>query len=131
MNVSKLTEYKGKRGIYYFENPHTRKRMHNVIFDQGHAIENEDFELLRLNHPFIIELIRHLDASMEEHVTAKLLIREDNITGEKGFVTSVPYTHLRANETPENLVCRLLLEKIKTINTDNDCTLRITAPDQT
>ena len=28
--------------------------------------------------------------------------------------TAVSYTHLRAHETPEHLVCRLLLEKKKT-----------------
>src|SRR5678815_383460 len=28
-----------------------------------------------------------------------------------GYVQSVSYTHLRAHETPEHLVCRLLLEK--------------------
>ena len=28
---------------------------------------------------------------------------------------AVSYTHLRAHETPEHLVCRLLLEKKKTI----------------
>eukprot|EP00658_Telonema_sp_P-2_P047047 TRINITY_DN35541_c0_g1_i1.p1 TRINITY_DN35541_c0_g1~~TRINITY_DN35541_c0_g1_i1.p1 ORF type:complete len:117 (+),score=31.75 TRINITY_DN35541_c0_g1_i1:152-502(+) len=31
-------------------------------------------------------------------------------------VGSVSYTHLRAHETPEHLVCRLLLEKKKQIN---------------
>ena len=31
--------------------------------------------------------------------------------------TSVSYTHLRAHETPEHLVCRLLLEKKKTTPT--------------
>src|SRR5674536_407795 len=31
----------------------------------------------------------------------------------RGF-KSVSYTHFRAHETPENLVCRLLLEKKKT-----------------
>ena len=31
-----------------------------------------------------------------------------------GFIiTAVSYTHLRAHETPEHLVCRLLLEKKK------------------
>eukprot|EP00658_Telonema_sp_P-2_P050237 TRINITY_DN38282_c0_g1_i1.p1 TRINITY_DN38282_c0_g1~~TRINITY_DN38282_c0_g1_i1.p1 ORF type:complete len:112 (+),score=18.71 TRINITY_DN38282_c0_g1_i1:270-605(+) len=30
-------------------------------------------------------------------------------------VTAVSYTHLRAHETPEHLVCRLLLEKKKKI----------------
>ena len=32
----------------------------------------------------------------------------------EGFIT-VSYTHLRAHETPEHLVCRLLLEKKKKI----------------
>eukprot|EP00658_Telonema_sp_P-2_P048025 TRINITY_DN36550_c0_g1_i2.p2 TRINITY_DN36550_c0_g1~~TRINITY_DN36550_c0_g1_i2.p2 ORF type:complete len:113 (-),score=24.28 TRINITY_DN36550_c0_g1_i2:49-387(-) len=31
-------------------------------------------------------------------------------------VVAVSYTHLRAHETPEHLVCRLLLEKKKKIN---------------
>eukprot|EP00658_Telonema_sp_P-2_P067865 TRINITY_DN56805_c0_g1_i4.p1 TRINITY_DN56805_c0_g1~~TRINITY_DN56805_c0_g1_i4.p1 ORF type:complete len:105 (-),score=15.42 TRINITY_DN56805_c0_g1_i4:68-382(-) len=31
-------------------------------------------------------------------------------------LASVSYTHLRAHETPEHLVCRLLLEKKKTKN---------------
>ena len=33
-----------------------------------------------------------------------------------GDVKTVSYTHLRAHETGRNLVCRLLLEKKKTIN---------------
>ena len=31
----------------------------------------------------------------------------------KRYNTTVSYTHLRAHETPEHLVCRLLLEKKK------------------
>src|SRR5674536_128140 len=33
--------------------------------------------------------------------------------GDAGGMTAVSYTHLRAHETPEHLVCRLLLEKKK------------------
>eukprot|EP00658_Telonema_sp_P-2_P023005 TRINITY_DN19216_c0_g1_i1.p1 TRINITY_DN19216_c0_g1~~TRINITY_DN19216_c0_g1_i1.p1 ORF type:complete len:102 (-),score=13.90 TRINITY_DN19216_c0_g1_i1:64-369(-) len=33
------------------------------------------------------------------------------------YLRSVSYTHLRAHETPEHLVCRLLLEKKKQTNT--------------
>eukprot|EP00658_Telonema_sp_P-2_P067748 TRINITY_DN56685_c0_g1_i1.p1 TRINITY_DN56685_c0_g1~~TRINITY_DN56685_c0_g1_i1.p1 ORF type:complete len:108 (-),score=30.80 TRINITY_DN56685_c0_g1_i1:56-379(-) len=32
---------------------------------------------------------------------------------------AVSYTHLRAHETPEHLVCRLLLEKKKTTDANN------------
>ena len=35
----------------------------------------------------------------------------------KRHLTPVSYTHLRAHETPEHLVCRLLLEKKKKTNT--------------
>ena len=39
---------------------------------------------------------------------------------------AVSYTHLRAHETPEHLVCRLLLEKKKQTNNKNAaiCTLQ-------
>src|SRR5678816_117326 len=33
--------------------------------------------------------------------------------GKPSSLTAVSYTHLRAHETPEHLVCRLLLEKKK------------------
>eukprot|EP00658_Telonema_sp_P-2_P068424 TRINITY_DN57353_c0_g1_i1.p1 TRINITY_DN57353_c0_g1~~TRINITY_DN57353_c0_g1_i1.p1 ORF type:complete len:106 (+),score=17.93 TRINITY_DN57353_c0_g1_i1:99-416(+) len=36
-------------------------------------------------------------------------------SGGRGCATPVSYTHLRAHETPEHLVCRLLLEKKKFI----------------
>ena len=54
----------------------------------------------------------------ESLVKAKaLLVEQQNITlGDRkrllGYI-AVSYTHLRAHETPEHLVCRLLLEKKK------------------
>ena len=41
-------------------------------------------------------------------------LAEGTASGATGGVISVSYTHLRAHETPEHLVCRLLLEKKKT-----------------
>src|SRR5678816_1771804 len=38
---------------------------------------------------------------------------ERNLKVAKGSFPTVSYTHLRAHETPEHLVCRLLLEKKK------------------
>src|SRR5674536_388590 len=38
--------------------------------------------------------------------------------------TPVSYTHLRAHETPEHLVCRLLLEKKKTTKTEEQNRLK-------
>eukprot|EP00658_Telonema_sp_P-2_P031479 TRINITY_DN23545_c0_g1_i2.p1 TRINITY_DN23545_c0_g1~~TRINITY_DN23545_c0_g1_i2.p1 ORF type:complete len:102 (-),score=22.42 TRINITY_DN23545_c0_g1_i2:56-361(-) len=44
-----------------------------------------------------------------------LLIESDDLHNTK----TVSYTHLRAHETPEHLVCRLLLEKKKHINKED------------
>ena len=37
--------------------------------------------------------------------------RQRNLSGLTASAVAVSYTHLRAHETPEHLVCRLLLEK--------------------
>src|SRR5678816_3893311 len=42
-------------------------------------------------------------------------------TDEKDSIIPVSYTHLRAHETPEHLVCRLLLEKKKKKKENTDC----------
>ena len=51
-------------------------------------------------------------ATSERHVRT---IAEAVEVGMKG-IGAVSYTHLRAHETPEHLVCRLLLEKKKKTN---------------
>eukprot|EP00658_Telonema_sp_P-2_P074800 TRINITY_DN64096_c0_g2_i1.p1 TRINITY_DN64096_c0_g2~~TRINITY_DN64096_c0_g2_i1.p1 ORF type:complete len:133 (-),score=24.04 TRINITY_DN64096_c0_g2_i1:62-460(-) len=54
-----------------------------------------------------------------EYIRFHLLIRNEELyermmTHLVGWITApVSYTHLRAHETPEHLVCRLLLEKKK------------------
>ena len=40
-------------------------------------------------------------------------MRNEEVLSTVFFVVAVSYTHLRAHETPEHLVCRLLLEKKK------------------
>ena len=42
-----------------------------------------------------------------------------HLTKPKESVDTVSYTHLRAHETLMNLVCRLLLEKKKRVQTEN------------
>src|SRR5674536_187919 len=50
-------------------------------------------------------ILGHAHPAVQEAVTQRL--------------KPVSYTHLRAHETPEHLVCRLLLEKKKKISTKN------------
>lgn len=85
-NGSKLIPYKNKDGVYHFEDPRTGKRVNNVIFSQKFSVENEDYELFSLSHPYIVNLMSYLDEDLESHVTAKLQIRENKFAGEKGFL---------------------------------------------
>src|SRR5678815_2251182 len=61
----------------------------------------------------LLEPIENLYAEVPNDNLGDVL---QSIAGRKGEVTGmdpVSYTHLRAHETPEHLVCRLLLEKKK------------------
>src|SRR5678815_955802 len=66
---------------------------------------------IRRNRVHSAAVRREADAASYGHVGARQVIvhhRELTVG-----VTTVSYTHLRAHETPEHLVCRLLLEKKK------------------
>ena len=52
----------------------------------------------------------------KDYYTNKKSCPDSNRNPESNSITPVSYTHLRAHETPEHLVCRLLLEKKKRIN---------------
>eukprot|EP00658_Telonema_sp_P-2_P027528 TRINITY_DN21232_c0_g1_i2.p1 TRINITY_DN21232_c0_g1~~TRINITY_DN21232_c0_g1_i2.p1 ORF type:complete len:133 (+),score=42.01 TRINITY_DN21232_c0_g1_i2:128-526(+) len=58
-----------------------------------------------------------MDSSSRQTPALALLANNLRTTDDGGkwqqYVASVSYTHLRAHETPEHLVCRLLLEKKK------------------
>src|SRR5678815_6140797 len=43
----------------------------------------------------------------------RVMVQGYHRTGKSTHIEPVSYTHLRAHETPEHLVCRLLLEKKK------------------
>src|SRR5674536_6497 len=57
-----------------------------------------------------------LASSVDRTVPSLLSIAHPaaSVRAKKSSPTTVSYTHLRAHETPEHLVCRLLLEKKKT-----------------
>eukprot|EP00658_Telonema_sp_P-2_P071385 TRINITY_DN60656_c0_g1_i1.p1 TRINITY_DN60656_c0_g1~~TRINITY_DN60656_c0_g1_i1.p1 ORF type:complete len:601 (+),score=87.03 TRINITY_DN60656_c0_g1_i1:575-2377(+) len=59
-------------------------------------------------------------------------LRSDQVQVHRGVnpisdqgIVSVSYTHLRAHETPEHLVCRLLLEKKKKKKLNSECSLQL------
>ena len=83
----------------------------------GIVVENPQLAMART-----LELFRN-EKEVDPTIHPKAVIAKDAQIGEKvnieanviieGRVRTVSYTHLRAHETPEHLVCRLLLEKKK------------------
>src|SRR5674536_98813 len=59
-------------------------------------------------------------AAMSKTVPAALERRRRDLLVSTARSAPVSYTHLRAHETPEHLVCRLLLEKKKPKTTANN-----------
>ena len=61
--------------------------------------------------------LKHYNGNTEEYIYSRLeraaFDQRDgnNVATFSRYAISVSYTHLRAHETPEHLVCRLLLEK--------------------
>src|SRR5678816_501116 len=51
------------------------------------------------------------DSPANGKADAAVCVRIENPNGDPTVIQPVSYTHLRAHETPEHLVCRLLLEK--------------------
>ncbi|NPV81511.1 MAG: DEAD/DEAH box helicase [Firmicutes bacterium] len=81
-----LHPYKQREGVYHFQDPRNGRRLHNVIFQQKYALDNEESELLSFQHPYIVELLSDLGDALREDTTARLLVRESKFSGEKGFL---------------------------------------------
>eukprot|EP00658_Telonema_sp_P-2_P053894 TRINITY_DN4264_c0_g1_i3.p2 TRINITY_DN4264_c0_g1~~TRINITY_DN4264_c0_g1_i3.p2 ORF type:complete len:139 (-),score=41.29 TRINITY_DN4264_c0_g1_i3:52-468(-) len=88
-------------------------------FDTTHSGAISMFDLRRILYSEIRVLPSHMDQIFKT-VTADshgdVRYRDWIANFSRSMPTPVSYTHLRAHETPEHLVCRLLLEKKKTHN---------------
>ncbi|HHY32852.1 MAG TPA: DEAD/DEAH box helicase [Firmicutes bacterium] len=81
-----LHSYKEREGVYYFQDPRSGRRLHNVIFEQKHTLDNEGSELLSLQHPYMVGLLSDLEDALRDDTTAKLVVRESKFSGEKGLL---------------------------------------------
>ena len=87
-----LQQYKTKDNVYYFDDPVTNKQVKNVIFDQKTSVEHEDYELLTLTHPYIAELLNHLEDTLTDATTARIQVNESKFAGERGFLFTYTLT---------------------------------------
>ena len=87
--------------------------MLNSEFIKYGAVNLEDLAVIHLNGDFdsVLNLLQG-QVTSDCTLIDKQLGQISALCNEKGFI-SVSYTHLRAHETREDLVCRLLLEKKK------------------
>ena len=106
------------------------KRQMDILIDPTHGVAQSLKEIEAVGHRLV-----HAGASFKQSVLINEAVREKlyeciefaplhnphNIKGIEASLKKLPhtpnavsYTHLRAHETPEHLVCRLLLEKKKT-----------------
>ena len=69
-------------------------------------------EVIKIERPGGDEM-RHVFADAKSELSANPTFEMDNRGKRSVVLDTVSYTHLRAHETPEHLVCRLLLEKKK------------------
>lgn len=95
-----LTEYKKKDQVYYFEDPKSRKKISNVIFDQNLSLENEEYELLSFAHPYVKGIISEVDSSLDDVKASKLVIDESKFSGQKGYLFNYTLT-ITNNLDPE------------------------------
>src|SRR5678816_3156845 len=82
-------------------------------FEQHRAAVRAAMRLIELHDQRLIEELRKQDTLLcgtFSHAKASSLVHYA-LSQERMYPVS--YTHLRAHETPEHLVCRLLLEKKK------------------
>src|SRR5678816_3757017 len=94
--------YYGRKSLFVFEklaDAVGKKEAYNLLASHFDQLKNQDSATIYL------KLAKTLSDSLGEEERKNLLAFQD--------VVAVSYTHLRAHETPEHLVCRLLLEKKK------------------
>jgi len=82
----KLNPYKEKKDVYYFDDPLTGKRYSQVFFHQEKALEYDSGHLISFAHPYMDNVIKHLEEVLAEESTAKLEVIENKFAGERGFV---------------------------------------------
>eukprot|EP00658_Telonema_sp_P-2_P071280 TRINITY_DN60567_c0_g1_i1.p1 TRINITY_DN60567_c0_g1~~TRINITY_DN60567_c0_g1_i1.p1 ORF type:complete len:106 (-),score=14.95 TRINITY_DN60567_c0_g1_i1:108-425(-) len=81
-----------------------------------HLVEPADISIVGVYHRVLHGDGKGLVCSYEPLPHYPSPLAQGNIVSIRGGGRAVSYTHLRAHETPEHLVCRLLLEKKKKKN---------------
>ena len=83
---SSLQEYKGRQGVYYFDDPVSGKHWKNVIFHQSQALEKEECDLLGPGHNYIMNISAKVARELAMDITARMQVVESKFAGETGVL---------------------------------------------
>ncbi len=83
---SSLQEYKGRQGVYYFDDLVSGKHWKNVIFHQSQALEKEECDLLGPGHPYITDVSAKMARELAMDISARMQVKESKFTGESGVL---------------------------------------------
>jgi superfamily II DNA or RNA helicase len=81
-----LQEYKGRQGVFYFDDPASGRHWKNVIFHQNQALEKEECELLGPGHPYILSISQKVARDLATDISARIQVEESKFAGEKGVL---------------------------------------------
>ena len=88
-----LTEYKDKKGIYYFRNDFKLEKLPNyyskIIFEQSRSLDIEDADLFSIKHPFITEA---LQSSRINGQVSSFIINNTKFNGKEGLIFNWLFT---------------------------------------
>ncbi|MEN6462207.1 MAG: helicase-related protein [Syntrophomonas sp.] len=84
--VASLQEYKGRQGVYFFDDPVSGKHWKNVIFHQSQALEKEECDLLGPGHPYIMNVSGKVAQELYMDTSARMQVEEHKFAGETGVL---------------------------------------------
>lgn len=58
LNNVELIEYSKKRNVFYFEDYVDDLKLRNIVFDKNLVMENENYDYINIEHPFIKHILR-------------------------------------------------------------------------
>jgi len=81
-----LQQYKGRQGVYFFDDPVGSKHWKNVIFHQSQALEKEECDLLGPGHPYMMTVSAKVAQELAMDISARMQVEEGKFAGETGVL---------------------------------------------
>lgn len=81
-----LQQYKGRQGVYYFDDPTSGKHWKNVIFHQSQVLEKEECELLGPGHPYMMTVSAKVAQELAMDISSRMQVEESKFAGETGVL---------------------------------------------